>query len=99
MAAMVLTVVCLWNVTALDLETFEQINLEDEDSLVLVDAEVMAWLEKERLSDYASQIARYGGTLELLMRRITSSVIGRSMLAQAHKRTRARTHSTACLPG
>ena len=39
------------------------------------DADVREWLEKERLGDYASQVARYGGKLSQLMNRLSTSVI------------------------
>ena len=32
----------------------------DEDNMVLMDSEVVAWLEENRLSSYTHQIARFG---------------------------------------
>ena len=60
---------------ALELETFDPVNIDDESSMVLVDAEVMDWLAEQRLSDYTSQIVSYGGKLSELMRRIKSDDI------------------------
>ena len=60
---------------ALELETFDPVNIDDEGSMVLVDAEVMDWLAEQRLSDYTSRIVSYGGKLSELMRRIKSDDI------------------------
>lgn len=60
---------------ALELETFDPIDIDDESSMVLVDAEVIDWLDEQRLSDYTPQIVSYGGKLTELMRRIKSDDI------------------------
>ncbi len=60
---------------ALELETFDPIDVDDENSMVLVDAEVVDWLDEQRLSDYTPQIVSYGGKLAELMRRIKSDDI------------------------
>ena len=60
---------------ALELETFDPIDIDDENSMVLVDSEVVDWLDEQRLSDYTPQIVSYGGKLAELMRRIKSDDI------------------------
>jgi hypothetical protein len=60
---------------ALELETFDAIDMDDESSMVLVDAEVIDWLDEQRLADYTPQIVSYGGKLAELMRRIKSDDI------------------------
>lgn len=71
---------------ALELETFDPIDLDDENGMVLVDAELIDWLDEQRLADYTPQIVSYGGKLSEIMRRIKSDDIagfGMSMAESA----------------
>lgn len=58
---------------ALALETFDPVDLDNEDNLVLLEAEVVTWLTENRLSQYTHQIARFGGTLADLRMRVKAA--------------------------